>query len=86
MRYIKLLFALFTVMMVISCNSSKRVTKRDVVDLPPVISLHKLIKNVDTATEQFDYLSIKKIDVEIDNGEKKQSFKASLKMQNDNLI
>ena len=79
-----LLFTLFVSTLFSCATSRERV--RSVKSLAPVITLNKLLKNIDTAENNFDYLTIKKLDVEMNNGYKKQSFKASLKMKSNEFI
>lgn len=83
---VKMMFITFFTVSLFSCSSKQNIVKRDFSE-PTYLSLHKIVKNVDTAyNNSFNYLNIKKIDVEIDNGNKKQSFKASLKMECDKFI
>lgn len=76
--YMLIIFSLY------SCASSRVGVKGVKHSLPPVLSVNKILKNVDTADLKFEYLNIKKVDVDLNDGER--SFKASLKMKYDEFI
>ena len=80
----KLVSYIFIVFSLYSCASSRIGVKGIKHSLPPVLSVNKILKNVDTADLKFDYLNIKKVDVDLNDGER--NFKASLKMQYDEFI
>lgn len=81
---VKLVSLLFIIFSLYSCASSKSGVRSNKQSLPPVLSVNKILKNIDTADLKFDYLNIKKIDVDLNDGER--NFKASLKMKYDEFI
>lgn len=83
---VKIVFITLFTLSLFSCSSKRNLVDNPIADAPP-ITFNKLIRNIDTAySTSFDYMNIKKIDVEIDNQKKRQSFKASLKMESDKFI
>lgn len=83
---VKMMFIILFTVSLFSCSSKRNLVDNPIADAPP-ITFNKLIRNIDTAySTSFDYMNIKKIDVEIDNQKKSQSFKASLKMESDKFI
>jgi outer membrane lipoprotein-sorting protein len=66
-----------------SCKTTRVVTKTSTAK---PISTSKLIRNIENNTFEYDYLAIKKISCQFDNGKTSTSFKASILAEKDKQI
>lgn len=68
---------------VVSCRTVKQiVVKKDI----PAITEHKLFKNIESNTLDYNTLFAKRIDISLRNDKGNSNFKASLKIQRDSFI